>query len=145
MIGDKHTPSLIEGDSGDLYALFLLRLSKCKFCGKPIMRKERDYSGYLFPVDYLNSQTEQLKRLGGVFEGYRSFELNICVECVKEERGEFECLICEVKYPLKELQEEVGCDNQGKLCKTCYKTRTAQEWMESIEKYEDNHEWDCAS
>ena len=135
---ENYEPDILEGK----YARFLLRVSYCPECGRPMVvrpGRARDPFPYYFKLSF-----EAQVRAGGFCVRSDAIAGNeyICEDCAQAGRAWFHCELCKCKLPTDKIQEQFG-DPPEYLCADCYASVSAKEWDEMCDALEAEHKWDC--
>lgn len=128
-------PFIVDQSEDTTYAVILERLGHCSICGRPIANK-RD-------LEYIQRwYGKQMKLLGAVPFGMetpgKEGEM-VCMECRRQGRVTFKCVLCGEERPATLLKEE---HSRGCLCQVCYESKSAKEWEETVDRLLDEGRYD---
>lgn len=131
------TPKVVDG-----WAIFALDVNDCPGCSRPMVKRPTGYWG-TFPKWNKNDFEAQVERGGMVIQGDGLIDDSpICTECEKAGKGSFICEMCDERRASDRLQESIGMHPPSHLCKDCYETVTAREWVKKIDELYDLHKYD---
>jgi hypothetical protein len=122
-------------------AIFMVNTEPCKICKKDMVFTPR-YPDRTFPAWIGNNFKAQSKR--GGFMTASNIKVDncwICEECAKSGKATFLCALCNERRPTTEVKEEAG-DPPEFLCTPCFKSVTAEKWVDANEKLYNRHRFD---
>ena len=100
----------------------------------------------LFPKYYKEKLHTQAEEKGWAFSsGFQGNKGHICEPCALKGLALFSCSGCGEDRNLDQVQDSFGDTSNGcaaYLCKTCFSTKTAKQWVELIERLRDEYPYD---
>jgi hypothetical protein len=119
---------------------FLLEALPCVHCAKPTMPNlERGP----FPAAWHTMFSAQRDRAGiQPMAHWHDTNQPVCVECVKNSAGAFECSHCGKTRQLNESHQSFGCSPAEHLCVPCYERVPAKQWDGLVAELEEQHRYD---
>lgn len=138
----EYTPRLVERCGNSLFATMLVQLQICPGCKNPMIVQKKGWAPP-FPSRRDNDFEAQALRAGWGFRS--SSKINndyICQGCEAAGQASFTCALCSKEKASDALKTTIGYDPADRLCIDCYRSVSAETWIEKIEELEENHKWD---
>ncbi len=127
-------PILIEKQEHYVTMGVLIRTQICPKCGKYLLLSQSELN-----LLYGNSMLRNPQWAENSY--VKVDDYYICKECADKNLADFNCDLCNTRYPSSEIQESFGSPPDF-LCQNCYKTQPAKVWCEKVNDLESSHRYD---
>jgi len=127
-------PKIVEQTEHYIIADVSIKASICPKCGKFLKPHYRVVDGLYGNAMFNNPRWAENSYV--MVDNYY-----ICKECADKSLADFECALCNQRYPTSEIQESFGVPPEF-LCKECYQNKPARIWCEKVEELESDHRYD---
>ncbi|WP_394849609.1 hypothetical protein LZC95_19430 [Pendulispora brunnea] len=122
----------------DCAITLLVVVSRCAGCRRPMVPLHAQFRGVGHAAEFARQAVRANFPIQDRLFRDESGHLQ-CADCAAREGATFVCALCGARRSLSEVKEEFGTRSREFLCKPCYATVPAVEWVDKCTELRNAH------